>query len=112
MSMTLPPPTAFAAPTPTRRPTVLPERRFGKTEERVPILGLGTAPAGIGLPDEEAIALFHHAIDRGITYLDTAPAYARAHVQLGQVLRRRRDEVFLATKCATASAEEALRITE
>jgi predicted aldo/keto reductase-like oxidoreductase len=90
----------------------LPQRRFGKTGERVPVLGLGTAPAGIALPDDEAVRLFHHAIDRGITYLDTAPGYNRAHVQLGQVLPARRDEVFLATKCWGATAKEVLEIHE
>lgn len=92
------------------RQAVLPQRRFGKTEERVPVLGLGTGPAGMGLSDEQAIVLYHAAIDRGVTYLDTAPAYGRAQGQLGQVLSRRRDEVFVATKCYAATAEEALRI--
>jgi len=94
------------------RHAVLPERRFGKTEERVPILGLGTAPGGIGLTDEEAVALLHAAIDRGVTYLDTAPGYNRAHSQLGQVLPARRREVFLATKAFASTAEEVLRIHE
>jgi predicted aldo/keto reductase-like oxidoreductase len=111
MSMTLPPPVAFATSASTR-PTVLPERRFGRTEERVPILGLGTAPAGFALPDEEAVALFHAALDRGITYFDTAPGYERAQVQLGQMLPARRHEVFLATKCWTAKRDEALQIHE
>src|SRR5690348_14975603 len=88
----------------------LPCRRFGKTEERVPVIGLGTGPAGMGLADEAAVALYHAAIDRGVTYFDTAPAYGRAHVQLGQVLSRRREEVFLATKCWAATMEEALQI--
>jgi hypothetical protein len=96
----------------TPRPSPLPHRRFGKTEEQVPILGLGTAPGGIGLPDEEAIALIHAAIDRGVTYLDTAPGYDRAHLQLGEVLPARRSEVFVATKCYAATAQEALRIHE
>ena len=96
--------------TPAFEPATLPRRRFGKTEERVPVLGLGTGPAGMGLSDESAIALYDAAIDRGVTYLDTAPAYGRAQVQLGQVLSRRRDEVFVATKCYAATAEEALRI--
>jgi uncharacterized protein len=90
----------------------LPQRRFGKTEERVPVVGLGTGPAGFGLSDDEAIALYHAAIDRGVTYLDTAPGYARAHAQLGRVLPSRRDEVFLATKCWAPTADEALRIHE
>jgi predicted aldo/keto reductase-like oxidoreductase len=95
-----------------RESSPLPHRRFGKTEERVPILGLGTGPSGMGLPDEEAIALYHAAIDRGVTYLDTAPGYGRAHLQLGQVLPTRRGEVFLASKCYAATAADALRIHE
>jgi aryl-alcohol dehydrogenase-like predicted oxidoreductase len=93
---------------PTTNP--LPQRVLGKTGESVPILGLGTAPAGMGLPDEEAIRLYHTAIDLGITYLDTAPGYKRAQVQLGSVMKERRDEVFLVTKTHTASAEKALDI--
>jgi predicted aldo/keto reductase-like oxidoreductase len=93
-------------------PAVLPRRRFGKTGEQVPVLGLGTGPAGFGLADDAAVALYHAAIDRGVTYLDTAPGYGRAQAQLGQVLPRRRDEVFLATKCYAATAAEALQIHE
>ena len=42
-----------AAPAVLDRPThsPLPQRRFGKTEERVPILGLGTAPAAPSEPE-------------------------------------------------------------
>lgn len=90
----------------------LPRRRFGRTEESVPVVGLGTGPGGFGLPDDEAIRLYHTAIDRGITYIDTAPGYARAHVQWGEVLPSRRSEVFLVTKCFTPTAEEALSIHE
>lgn len=96
----------------TRQLSPLPQRRFGKTGEQVPVIGLGTGPAGMGLPDEAAAALYHAAIDRGVTYLDTAPGYARAQTQLGPVLARRRDEVFLATKCYAATAAEALQIHE
>ena len=90
----------------------LPTRRFGKTGERVPILGLGSAPAGIGLTDEQAAELFHTCLDRGVTYIDTAPGYNRAHVQLGQVLPQRRDEVFLATKAFAGTADELYAIHE
>jgi hypothetical protein len=78
----------------------------------VPVLGLGTGPGGIGMADDEAIALYHAAIDRGVTYLDTAPGYKRAHTQLGEVLPARRSEVFLATKAFAKSAEELLQIHE
>ena len=88
----------------------LPTRRFGKTNERVPVLGLGTGPGGIGMADDEAIALYHAAIDRGVTYLDTAPGYIQAHAQLGEVLPSRRSEVFLATKAFAKSADVLLQI--
>ena len=104
--------TPLTNPAPAIDRATLPQRRFGKTEESVPVLGLGTGPAGMGLSDEAAIALYHAAIDAGVTYLDTAPGYGRAQAQLGQVLSRRRDEVFVATKCYAATAEEALRIHE
>jgi uncharacterized protein len=93
-------------------PSPLPQRRFGKAEERVPVVGLGTGPGGMGLTNEEAVALYHAAIDRGVTYIDTAPGYGRAHVQLGEVLASRREEVFLVAKCWTSSADEVLRIHE
>jgi uncharacterized protein len=80
----------------------LPARRWGRSGEQVPVLGLGTGPGGLGMPDEDAIPL----------YFDTAPVAGRAHVQLGEVLASRRDEVFLATKCFAGTAEEALRIHE
>src|SRR5690349_18321124 len=91
---------------------VLPQRRLGKTGERVPVLGMGTGPGGSGLEDVDAVRLYEAAIDRGVTYLDTAPGYGRALRQLGEVMRRRRAEVFLVTKTYTASSEEALSILE
>jgi predicted aldo/keto reductase-like oxidoreductase len=90
----------------------LPQRRFGKSGERVPVLGLGTGPGGMGMSDDEAVALYHAAIDRGVTYIDTAPGYDRAHVQLGRVLPARRREVFLATKCWGATAADVLSTHE
>lgn len=104
--------TMIEQPTIVEAPATLPQRVFGKTGEEVPILGLGTAPGGMGLPDTEAIDIIHAAIDLGVTYLDTAPAYNRAQVQLGEVLPERRDDVFLVTKTLTETAEGALEILE
>ena len=76
----------------------LPHRPFGKTGQRVPLLGLGTAPGGTGLKDEEAIRLFNRAIDLGVTYVDTAPMYGRAQRQLSEIVPERREEMFLVSK--------------
>jgi aryl-alcohol dehydrogenase-like predicted oxidoreductase len=80
----------------------LPHRPLGKTGVQVPVIGYGTAPLGkIKLMDAPLIkkseALLNHAIDQGITYLDTSPDYG-SQPKLGGVMKNRRDEVFLATK--------------
>jgi uncharacterized protein len=90
----------------------LPQRVLGRTGEKVPILGLGTAPAGMGMGDSDAITLFEAAIDQGVTYIDTAPGYERAQKQLRQILPRRRDEIFLVTKTNTSDRKEAIHKLE
>lgn len=80
----------------------LPHRPLGKMGVSVPVLGYGTAPLGkIKLMDapllRKSAALLNHAIDRGITALDTSPDYD-SQPKLGEVMKSRRDEVFLATK--------------
>ena len=97
-----------------RRPGVrsIPQRLLGKTGELVPVLGLGTGPGGLGMKDDDAIPLYLRAIELGITYFDTAPAYDRAHRQLGEILPRHRDGLFLASKAHTTDFDEALRIVE
>jgi aryl-alcohol dehydrogenase-like predicted oxidoreductase len=78
---------------------LVPQKVLGKTKVKVPVLGLGTAPAGFR-SEKEAIAFYHLCIDSGLTYLDTAPefaGYGKAQVYLGQVLKERLKEVFLVT---------------
>src|SRR6202161_818026 len=50
--------------------------------------------------DAESIATIHHALDRGIDFLDTADMYGvgRNEELVGRAIAGRRDEVFLATK--------------
>ena len=90
----------------------IPQRVFGKTGVSVPVIGLGSAPGGVGLKDEDAIPLYHKAIDGGVTYIDTATGYGRAQAQLGEVMRERREEVFLVTKTHTDDGAKALEILE
>jgi aryl-alcohol dehydrogenase-like predicted oxidoreductase len=50
--------------------------------------------------EQESIAVIHHALDRGVTFLDTADMYGvgRNEQLVGKAIAGRRDEVFLATK--------------
>nr|CAA9288258.1 hypothetical protein AVDCRST_MAG63-4170 [uncultured Armatimonadetes bacterium] len=93
----------------------LPRRVLGKTGVRVPILGFGTASCGIRRNVPNAVELYNEAIDLGVNYMDTAPSntgYGRAQVQLGHVLKDRRDDVFLVTKTHEAGGDAALRLLE
>ena len=66
---------------------------------------------GIEMPDisfgasrlDGDVALVHHALDRGITYFDSAYAYSRGESEktLGRALEGRRDEVVLVSKTET-----------
>lgn len=89
-------------------PGKLPQRTLGKTGVTLPILGLGTVALGNMSNDKEAIALLNKAIDLGVTYIDTAPprtrqafmtGYGKAQKLIQGVLKERRKEVFIVTKC-------------
>jgi len=89
----------------------LEHRVLGRTGVELPVLGLGTAPAG-HIPEREAVAFYHRCLDAGVTHLDTGPqsgGYGNAQVYLGHVLAARRDEVFIATRCNEPDGETALR---
>ena len=51
--------------------------------------------------DEESIRTLHHAIDIGVTLLDTADIYGpfTNEILVGKAIQDRRDKVILATKC-------------
>jgi uncharacterized protein len=84
------------------------KRPFGKTGVDVPIIGYGTAPLGKeNVAEEHAVRCLNRAIDLGITYLDTSPDYG-SEPHVGQVMRTRRDEVFLATKVNNRSKDGVL----
>lgn len=54
------------------------KRQIGQTALRVPTLGFGTAPLGglfNAVADHEARQTLSHAMDHGLTYVDTAPYY-------------------------------------
>ena len=58
--------------------------------------------------DAEALATLHRALDLGINHLDTAAVYQDGANErfVGAAIRRRRAEVFLATKCGLERTPE------
>jgi uncharacterized protein len=85
-------------------PGGIPTRPFGRSGERIPIVGLGGYHIGT-VPEKEAIALMHEAIDAGMTFFDNSWDYhnGRSEEFMGKALSSggRRQKVFLMTKvCA------------
>ena len=83
----------------------------GTNGMKVSALGLGC----MGMSDfygpaseDEAIATIHQALDRGVTFLDTADIYGpfTNEMLVGRALRGRRDGVVLATKFGNVRAAD------
>jgi uncharacterized protein len=97
----------------------LPKRRLGKTGEMVSIIGFGSGTRFCSIPDEDAAqALLEQAFNLGITYFDTAGSYTRKGIErlsekrLGEFTKRRRKEIFLATKSDPRDRDGVLRSVE
>jgi myo-inositol catabolism protein IolS len=87
-------------------------RELGNTGMKVSEIGIGGWGIGgvqivEGRPnsygaadDDEAVRMIHWAIDQGINFIDTAPAYGFGHSEevIGRAVHDRRDKVVLETK--------------
>jgi uncharacterized protein len=96
-------------------PSKLPQRKLGRTGLKVPILGFGSGSRFLMYKDEDkAIEALNHAIDLGITYIDTAHSYGNglSEERIGRVMATRRQEVTLATKIPGRTADQARREIE
>jgi len=97
----------------------LPKRGLGKTGEMISCVGLGAGSRFCSIPDEDAAqALLERALALGITYFDTAGSYTRRGIErlsekrLGEFSKKRRKEIFLATKIDPRDRGGALRSVE
>lgn len=88
-------------------------RSFGKTGEKVAMLGLGGYHF-IEIAQQEVTEIVHRYLDMGGNYVETAYAYGSGDSErkVGEALRGRRDGVFLATKVAARDREGAARLLE
>jgi uncharacterized protein len=94
---------------------VLPSRTLGRTGAKVSILAFGCGSRFLMYKDEDsAAAILNHAIDLGITYLDTAYAYGdgKSESRVGKVMASRRKAVWLATKIPDRTRDGFLRRLE
>jgi aryl-alcohol dehydrogenase-like predicted oxidoreductase len=86
-------------------------RKLGDKGPEVSALGLGTMGMSPGLygevDDDESIATIQHALDLGVTLIDTANIYGEGHNErlVGRAIAGRRDEVTLATKFGIVRGE-------
>jgi aryl-alcohol dehydrogenase-like predicted oxidoreductase len=83
------------------------KRKLGKLQLEVSALGLGCMGMSMGygsFDDQQSIHTIHHAIEKGMTFLDTSDLYGNGHNEqlIGKALAAKkglRDQVVLATKC-------------
>jgi aryl-alcohol dehydrogenase-like predicted oxidoreductase len=104
----------------------MPVRPLGKTGHMVGIYSLG-GQATLETPGKEelSVQIINKAIDLGINYIDTAAWYGRSTAtitqeeahghserNIGQVMKTRRKEVFLATKTHDRTYDGSMRLME
>lgn len=101
------------------------ERKLGRSGISISALGMGCwaiggpfwageEPLGWGeVDDEESIRGIHAALERGITFFDTANVYGAGHseIVLGRALSARRSEVVIATKFSATFDETTRQVT-
>ena len=84
-------------------------RALGKTGLKVSDIGMGTGSMKQGVRYRYTIP---HALDRGITYFDTAESYTQggAERELGIALQGKRDKVVLVSKTIALADQRALSL--
>ncbi|GIV95463.1 MAG: oxidoreductase [Herpetosiphonaceae bacterium] len=86
------------------------QRQLGMSDLRITPIGFGAWALGGGnwsygwgdQDDRESIAAIHRAIDLGINWIDTAPAYGLGHSEtvIGKALKGLQHRPYIFTKCS------------
>src|SRR5277367_681122 len=95
----------------------MPTRNLGKTGYKVGIFSLG-GQAALEKPNNEAnaVPIIEKALDLGVNYIDTSSIYGGpdrwSEQYVGQVMKTRRNEAFLATKTKERTRAGSMRMIE
>jgi aryl-alcohol dehydrogenase-like predicted oxidoreductase len=95
-------------------PKNMPKRILGRTGGEVSILAFGCGSRFLQYSAEKGIEALNHALDLGITYVDTAYGYGdgESEQRVGQVMKTRRKQVWLTTKVLDRKGDQAMRTIE
>src|SRR5262249_31951850 len=105
-----------AAATPLISATGMPTRTLGKTGAQVSILAFGGGSRFVSYGEEQGIAALNHALDLGITYIDTCDSYGKngeSQLWIGKVLKQRgRKGLWLASKVGPRKYDDFMRMLD
>jgi len=85
--------------------------RLGKTGLQVSRVGFGGIPIQ-RLSEEDAVRVVRHALDLGVTWIDTANGYTTSEERIGKAIAGRRDQLVIATKTGARDRDGAMEHLE
>lgn len=106
-----------ALPVNPKTQAAMPTRNLGKTGYKVGIFSLG-GQAALERPNnfDIAVPIIERALDLGVNYIDTSSIYGGperwSEQYVGQVMKTRRQEAFLATKTKERTRDGSMRMIE
>ena len=96
--------------------TGMPMRTLGNTGTQVSILAFGGGSRFVGYPEDKGLEVLNHALDLGITYVDTAESYGKdgaSQIRVGKVLKARgRKGLWLASKIGARKYDDFMRLLD
>src|ERR1035437_4213389 len=96
--------------------TGMPMRPLGRTGAQVSILAFGGGSRFVSYGEGPALAALNHALDLGITYIDTCDSYGKdgeSQLWIGKVLKQRgRKGLWLASKIGPRKYDDFMRMLD